>query len=149
MTPEELCVSLELAKDLKQNGYPQESLHYWKNYMLTAYEWQKQNSFWLSDSTYDIDEEAYDNYYRKRKPDMEIYTAPTSTEIGEKLPNEVVIQRKTVILPDGTEIENQWCAIYVAGENTTFEYDENETNARAKLWIWLKKNNLLTNSKSL
>ena len=70
----------------------------------------------------------------------EVYAAPTTSEIGVASPDEVATQRKTVALPDGTEIENQWCAYYAAGDNTTFEYAPTEVEARGKMLFYLLKN---------
>jgi hypothetical protein len=140
MKLEEQVTSLEISQKLKALGMKQDSLFYWKNYMLTAYDWQKQDHFWLDEETYEQDDESSNQYTRKRKPDMEIYSAFTVAELGAVLPNEVATQRKTMVLPDGTEVENQWCAIYAAGENTTFEYAPTEAEARGKLLFYLLEN---------
>ena len=89
---EKYCVSLEWAKKLKEAGISVESEHYWKNYSLTAYNYEKVD-FYLDDKTYDDDDCSSNQYERERHPDQVIYPAPIAEELLEILPKDTQISK--------------------------------------------------------
>lgn len=123
---ENICVSLELAKQLKEAGYPQESLFYW---------WE---------DTYGIEKNAHlhDKEPHNPKGGWTIFSAPTASEIGEELP-------KGCSYYPGNDFN--WCCHYQQGNPKDhlhpflvhLEYADTEANARAKMWLYLKKEELL------
>ena len=128
MRLEDTVISLDVAKRLKAVGVKQQSIYHWKNYMLTAYGWEKQKYFWLDEDTYDDDEEQYDGYTRTRKPDMEIYAALNIAELGTLLPEWSSSNR---------DYDGNWeaypCALY--GDVASVHGEKSEADARGKLLI--------------
>lgn len=113
MKLEDICVSLELAKQLKDEGYPQESAF---EYFLGS-----DGKGYLSES---VPERLGD------EPAM--FSAPTAAEIIEKISSLEILKRKTdyvVGLPRET--------------NKMGFRDSSLVNSLAKMWLYLKKEGLL------
>ena len=132
----EYCVNLELAKELKENGYPQNSYNRYQVDILGEVEIET-----LEFSDHDHVKECY--------------SAPTSDEILKELPNFIIhnntnyylnIFRDTYtgIRPEITE--NYYEVSYItlhflcldAPNNYCVEEDK-LSNALAKMWLYLKK----------
>ncbi len=139
MKLENQIVSLELSKELKEAGYKQEGLWIWEPALpiypkyepITKSYLYSKDSSWFSCSS---------------------VVAPTVAELGEALPNIV-----DYITPKGIKTK----ALYMQSQKGSdgiigyeeilsgnyyrihFEYVDNEANARAKCWLYLKKENLL------
>jgi len=128
-------VSLELSKELKENGYPQEGLWWW-NPGITN------NKVW-----WEVRQEPY-NYGSPREPKKEVAViAPTVAELGEALPDYFYTLRDKGCFP------NKWicdsidtigsCLIDKKYKNIVSKSADTEANARAKCWLYLKKEGLL------
>lgn len=132
MQLEQIVVTLELAKKLKETGYPQESLFYYE---------------------FDLDETEIggDIATLRFREDCiwlntdDSYSAPTATELLNELPEVIVVKNK---------VHSFWCnkidGLYRCGydENCYEEYgfqedDKSMANAMAKLYLELKKEGLL------
>jgi len=148
MQLEQQVVSLELSKQLKEAGYPQEGLWWWGR--RTAREdtpASKWDIFWYKDVL-----SPYAPY-----PEVnEIYVAPTVAELGEALPVVVngkhgygqLIMTKFGLNRDG--IGHNWGVIYEGTHKKIrvnvldFVADEPTlASAMAKMWLYLKKEGLL------
>lgn len=116
---QDICVSLGLAKKLKEAGYPQESLFYWMNTDLG--EWillEKKNC----------------------DPSFNIIAAPTASELGKELPGYDYYYCYS--FKSSNTIINEYSCIYEFAQTRDIKYqtlDESEANARAKMWLYLKK----------
>lgn len=132
------CVSLELSKELKANGYPQEGEYGWSDLGVGVDEWKKNDTF----SLVKMD---YHNFCIKSLSDGKLasqeetkFVAPLASELMERLPELVKVEKlmplgficKTPLAKDGD------------GEFMKFN-DTNLCNALAKMWLYLKKNGLL------
>lgn len=123
----DIVVSLDLAKELKENGFKQESLFVWIDFgdgfvvkeMLPSMPTFGEN--------------------------FEYYSAPIATELLNELPEVIVVKNK---------VHSFWCnkidGLYRCGydENCLEEYgfqedDKSMANAMAKLYLELKKEGLL------
>lgn len=123
-----ICTSLELSKKLKEVGFPQESLFYW----------------WVD--VEDSDEEKIDpevGIGKSRVSFMENISAPTAEEIGRELPEYLYKTGANYFLKMMSGI------IYFKAQSAdgkifdTPSSSKSEANARAKMYIYLKENNLL------
>ena len=130
MELEKQVVSLELAKELKENGYP-----------------QKEGLWWWNQNTFYNDEEKPLEYYLSREnKGFNSIVAPTVAELGERLPNSVArginFRLEFGKNPDNYSICYVPCGL---GGYSSLKYltDISEANARAKMWLYLKKENLL------
>lgn len=133
MEIEKQVVSLELSKQLKEAGYPQKGVWWWvchhgvnDNFKLTMLEnSKKDNELW------------------------EVIVAPTVAELGERLPRQ--IERNGELFQLFTEKTlNGWGVMYAyefPGHKNgqgglicwRIERADTEANARAKMWLYLKK----------
>lgn len=116
------CVSLELAKQLKELGFEQDSLFY----------------YWRPDTTKTMPEPEWELLYRDEMDEYmlweskEYYSAYTSSELGELLGeyvNEIKKVRKDWYYPEK----------YSVLDNMQFT----EVNSRVSLLIHLKQQNLI------
>ena len=123
MKPENQVVSLELAKELKKNGYKQEGVWWWREY----------NSWILETGGIRYEDGWIDK-------EVESVIAPTVAELGEALkhPKQEILSYHPNSLPLWTG--TSW-VLYRNGK-VVFEADT-EANARAKMWLYLKKENLI------
>ena len=116
--------SLSLSKQLKEAGYKQEGIWWWTN---------KGNL-------------VIPENLRYRKRIVFSCVAPTVAELGERLPNSVA-RGITFRLEFGKNPDN-YSICYVPcglGGYSSLKYltDISEANARAKMWLYLKKEGLL------
>jgi len=124
MKLEQQVVSLELAKELKEAGYPQESLYRWRKYSLA----EKPALYQIPEGT--------ELGVLSGKLEFE-YSAPTVAELGEAL------------LKESLSISfshKKWCAeIHLKDDDETSCYTSDETMAGVlgKMWIELKKEGLI------
>lgn len=146
MKLEDIVVSLELAKELKEVGYPQKSLFYWVSYLT-------KNSI----SEYKLMDEPNIQWEFERSGEMKIISAPTASELLDRLPRfmnsngkfhweisleeieekqfidgKELVERKTVEL---FSMMYPYHAVKVQGK--TF------VEMLAKMWFYLKQNNLI------
>jgi len=161
MKLQDICVSLELAKELKEAGYDQRGNLFY--YMNAPDKYTKSN---MSSLTYGLEGWFGENL----KPFVlgqaghvglancnKYYAAPTVAELGEALPV-LTGSMKTFHGNHYTCNIHENCPIFkdlplkpevVDGEEMLFYLkstgDKSEANARAKMWLYLKKNRLLTN----
>lgn len=121
-------VSLELSKQLKISGYPQQSFFYWAAIG---------DSWTLRSPDY------------PKRPAGEIVAAPLASELGEQLPMEI---EKHGLLYELHICKNtewgEWYCNYSRIEKTELlgygRQDKSEADARAKMWLYLKQEGLLT-----
>lgn len=133
MKLEKQVVSLELAKRLKELGVEQESLFYWKGqYAIVRNPLHKITGYKL---------ENYTN------GDAEDYSAFTCFELGELLPDKVLINHYYCILYINKNYTNtsNWCVYYSSfdgGKGCSFQA-KTEAGARAQMLIYLLENKLI------
>ena len=122
MKIEKQVVSLELSKQLKEEGYPQEGLFWWvedeDGYFV---------SFW--DTKQPIP-------FRNFREPIETTVAPTIAELGEELPY-VVHTEKGMTCWHGWFFNKEKRSDYCIADAPT------EADARAKMWLYLKKKKLI------
>lgn len=121
MTLQQICVSLELAKQLKEAGYPQESFFWWR------YNWSK---------------EKYEIQGENRGED---FAAPTSAELGEQLPDSIHAAPITYFL-DYQKLGDTWKIDYRDADDDQLLWSigsDNEADIRAKMWLLLKEKGLI------
>jgi len=143
MTIENICVSLELAKKLKEAGYPQDSLFWWNFYSPGA-----------------MDEEfvrvAYGRYRLENigQDSEESISAPTAAEIGEVLPDQIEengnFYDQDIQKLSGFKGKTQWGIRYYTDYPSRLENDFfaktvgcSMSEAFAKMWLILKEKKCL------
>jgi len=123
MKLEEQNTSLELSKELKEAGYKQEGIWWWKS--------DEGESYLV----------YFNSRYRFSKGKI-LAVAPTVAELGEALRNFEKSDWRHKIIYEGT------MTIYknydTRGIRKEIEADT-EANARAKMWLYLKRKGLLKN----
>ena len=122
------CVSLELAKELKEAGYKQEGLWWYVSVRKGEPELYQESPLGLIEAT--------TSYAYKR-----IAVAPTVTELGEALSVNSKIRGILNYSKDG----NLWRCLFgkQMPEHTYATFELTEADARAKRLLYLKKENLL------
>ena len=122
MELENQVTSLELSKELKENGYPQEGLWWWidddRGFILPA-----------------TDKENLKGWRKITR----VFIAPTVAELGEKLPRALYIDTNNYWFGTRKIPDNTWDVLYDSKYNTIRTSADTEVNARAKMWLWLKK----------
>ncbi|HYD35530.1 MAG TPA: hypothetical protein VD999_05660 [Vitreimonas sp.] len=137
MKLEQQVVSPELAKQIKEAGYPQDS-HFWH--------WFDDNkkyigiTDWLSITELNpghgpSDVAKYKNYI----------AAPTVAELGEKLPGLINYKGLKNLYASFYKSVLFECGYFDVDDKSYFESseDKSEADARAKCWLYLKKEGLL------
>jgi len=120
MKLEDQIVSLELAKKLKEVGYPQEGLWWWNiNEIISS---PRLNFYTI------IAKEGQDDFI----------VAPTVAELGDRLKNITLVS----FFPYYIKNKNVWHT----GFKESNINDNTEANARAKMWLYLKENKLAKES---
>jgi len=124
MKLEQQVVSLELAKELKELGYPQESLFYWSVPLIEKAVTKEQE---------ELKKCKTELYYRGNDwgEYFESVSAPTVAELGEVLKG-----KYPMCIKGETIVAGKW-------RIDSFEADT-EADARAKMLIYLLKNKLIT-----
>lgn len=131
MSLEQHVVSLELAKQLKESGYPQKSLFYWRE--------------WVADGVSEIKTTDGDEDLNDGLGVVKLYSAPLASELGEQLPDNI----DGMDLCSLKESDGRWTIYYQDNESfeqkkfSEFRPRDTEADARAKMWLYLKKENLL------
>lgn len=127
MRPEEKCVSLKTAKKLLAAGFPQDTEKWW----CTD----------LGELTYSRDCSSY-----TKSQCGDHVAAPDAQEIGELLPATVDGKYGDCTRWFGSRrTQGQWHVWYENGrddEKLLFTH-ENEAEARASAWLWLKEQKLI------
>ena len=129
MKLEDQVVDLKLSKQLKKAGYKQKGLWWWV-WIAEQIKWELCQKFY-NKSFYTKDEE----YLIKNR--FVYYVAPTVAELGKRLPRGY---------ESGKALSHKvYCAYSELKEEkiTHTEYADTEANARAKMWLYLKKEDLL------
>ncbi len=131
-TPESICVSLEMAKRLKEAGWQQNPY---------IFEWQIYN-FGSKDH---IDLVCYHSEEFKMKgakssayKKIEFYSAPTAEEILRKLPEIIEESRLNCIV-----VLKGWCVSYADPLKAFSFEDESLANAAAACYCYLAEHDLL------
>lgn len=113
---EQQVVTIEFAKELKIKSYPQDGLWWW--YAIR-------------------NDNGYLYYLDCRRPPYywpgNVYVAPTVAELGKELPLGYASRRV---------LSGRWTCNQSDKRLTDIEED-NEANARARMWLYLKLNDLL------
>lgn len=117
-------VSLKLAKQLKELGFKQDSLYIWLD----------------DEGVVKLLREA-DIDYRPRHTTCFEYPAYTVAELGEMLPIE--IEDNYLDCYKTERLNGVWECSYESAMNGHFEIANTEADARAKMLIYLKTNNLI------
>lgn len=122
--PENQVTSYELSRELEKNGYEQKGLWWWRNFEDIA-----------------KDDIAYGSYpdwrvVRENYNQGEI-VAPTVAELGEKLPSAQYRKIFKQKYPTG-KIEH-FFYINPDEEDEVYIGADTEANARAKMWLYFKK----------
>ena len=122
-------VSLDLAKRMKELGAPQESLFYW--YFHSGNGDGLKTWFYIPRSMWSIVQGRDGNF------DNSYISAYAAAELGEMLPEGYwTVKRDNKWWGFEGETENE-------GQEDSLSCADIESNARAKMWIYLKENNLL------
>lgn len=135
-------VSLDLAKRMKELGAPQESLFWWVlNTRTKEFELRQKEEL----MGFIEDGDTAWPYLEEAKSLGHAFSAYTVAELGEMLPNYFKHEQKGYInlvimkLDDGC-----WEVMYKEGGEVAFvERADTEPDARAKMWVYLKENNLI------
>ena len=115
MKLEQQVVSLELAKELKEAGYPQEGIWSWSD---------NKDRVWL------VPTKIADKHW------MEYTVAPTVAELGEALPD--------IQMAKFGEGDKRWACGYNNGTSKDKRFcDWLMCNVMAKMWLYLKRENLI------
>lgn len=125
MNLESQCVSLELAKQLKEAGVPQKSLFYWHERRASNDGSDWKDGVWLNESNGILSDDDYEF----------VFSAFTVAELGELLTGHRIAYGRTISVGWGC-----WF-----GDDEAF-YDEHEANCRAKMLLYLVQNNLINPS---
>lgn len=123
----DLCVSFELSKKLFDAGFPKDTCFSF----TVGKESDLLDSYHFLESTFNSNRKSDDSKY--------IYTipAPTASELSEALPNNYLSYKNT----DGSL---KWNCEYTDNDYKIISGDnDSEANAKAKMWLYLKENNLL------
>ncbi len=123
----EFCVDLKIAKELKINGYPQNTNFYHEIY--TYNDGSKENGF--------VDYNKFLGW--ENSDDHTFFSAPISDEILKELPKE--IEYKFCYFLEILCLTSSYNIFYQSngGEELKEFDDKNLANALAKMWLYLKK----------
>ena len=155
MKIEEQVVSLELAKQLKDAGYPRnESSFYWilpKQYEQYILAYKDGIRFITINTNFRFDRTFKDNILHGGWHCLDVIAAPTVAELGEKLPFRIREQDNDYWLYIQKLKHGGWDIRYKTSDGLIhgkFHPDgirqgDTEADARAKMWLYLKEKNLL------
>ena len=125
MNNEKQVVAVNLAERLKEAGYPQEGLWWWVE--------------WASGKTLLYSQDEIESC-RNNVVICKDFVAPTVAELGERLPDYYLTYRGR----KSAEDKKWWYISTKDDKRFNLEPQLTEANARAKIWLYLKENNLLT-----
>ena len=123
MKLENQVVSLELSKQLKEAGYEQEGLWWWSIFHGSAGKGKPID--------YPPKLELYENGITEvylKSSSFKYFVAPTVAELGERLPDNISSHKC-----------NFKKGYFVYDDNAMNFVEDTEANARAKMWLYLKK----------
>lgn len=120
-------VSLELAKQLKEAGYPQIGHFIYRR--CRRWDGKKDVDYWV----------LMEKFEKSRIDD---YLSPTADEILERLPTSIEYLGKVCYLHIDAQFE-RWYVHYADEIHFTGQENENLTNLLARLWLYLKKEKLI------
>ena len=137
MKLQDICVSLELAKELKKAGYAQDSLFSYRHSLPNNISQLVNTNNQLQDNKY---------FAKRNRPEIQrmfenenkFYSAPTVAELGEALP--ILVEDN---YSDCYKSADGWECSYDHAMSGKFFTDKSEANARAKMWLYLKEEGLL------
>lgn len=133
---EKQVVSLELAKQLKEAGYPQEGVWWWNNKFDSDSDIPDEFCLYSTERKNEILD-----WYESEKSKPEIYVAPTVAELGEALPWGYCSGKLHNTSSKKVEFLGWYCDEINVDEPQ--EKSDTEADARAKAWLYLKKEGLL------
>lgn len=134
-THESLVVTLDLARKLKEAGWPQtESFFRWfhRDYLAGDGERTVKDYVWVESRSYPNDEL--------------IAAAPTAEEILRRLPQSIEIGRRSGRLEMAPMWDKGYRVCYVSDTwlaTSPVQYEVTLTNALASMWLYLKEHDLL------
>jgi len=145
MNLQDQVVSLELAKQLKSEGYKQEGLWWWRHIPKVI------TGGAIISAGYELLPNSSKRTYASGLKCKIV--APTVAELGEALPNKVVKNKKEYGI-EITKEDGYWCIQYFwddgydggecLGHQIFIDFEATtEADARAKMWLYLKKERLL------
>lgn len=136
MKLEQLVVSLDLAKQLKEAGYKQDDslFYYWIDKILDKYTRPPELVYGLPKST---------------KDSIAVIAAPTSADIGEQLPWCFELHfnpgtKQWSCEQESTEIATSKGSFSFPDVGGVCFFADTEADARAQCWLYLKHQGLLT-----
>lgn len=146
MKLESQVCSLELAKQLKELGVKRDSLFYWQDMMLDG-NWGPTN--------YPIGAIIQrDKKGKEKKIELEKISAFTVAELGEMLPDSLLIEGFLYSNEFFKMADGRWLVGYqtdfpdrAENKHTQGFVAETEADARARMLIWLIENGYLKESK--
>jgi hypothetical protein len=115
---EKITTSLELSKELKENGFKQDSIFAW----------------------YKVNGKYHNSYYRHHEKDD--ICSPTAEELLEELPEMIEDDVVYFLTMRKDRVSYRSLNNNILGTGQIY-YESKLCNALAKMWIYLKKNNLL------
>lgn len=128
--------SLELSKRMKELGFKQDSLFYWRT------DWYEGGE---KKDIYQLVDERHANYApASLSYHYELISAYTVAELGEMLPEICSSYWEERFAINGKKFKVYCCEFIGDNEHSEFyTQDDTEANARAKMLIYLKENNLI------
>ena len=157
MKLQEQVVSLKLSKELKENDYLQKGLFFWCETIRKNTQILEKVLLFAGHHRMDKEKHFNRGFWMQS-----LFVAPTVAELGERLPKRVNV--RMLIGAGNKKIQEEIvkCRItmykssnkyvigygnaeepYGDGNGKWFYGEDNEAIARAKMWLYLKKNNLL------
>lgn len=133
----DFCVDLEIAKELKENGFPQESEFYWNIHKAGG------GAFPLDDNL----NKKFASYQEKVGMNAvcyATYSTPCSDEILKELPKEItqedgIFHLNIEYYTSRCEVQYQCFVSPKRDYLMNFIEEETLPNALAKIWLYLKK----------
>ena len=144
--------SLELCKELREVGYPQDTDGYlWTNakkvWLCGEDSWQITEEFYLANEKpyYPLGGIPQTDWAKKQRDDwyskLQMYKAPTCRELGELLPFSIMSEGAKFV-----RVLDLCFAAYVSSDMKQYVVivrDNTEPNIRAKMVIWLKQHDYI------
>jgi len=130
MKLEDQVVSLKYAKKMKELGFKQKSLFY--------------HSIFKGEKKYHLNYGNKSILHRNKWVDIEkAISAYTVAELGEMLPEGQISSSKIYLTNCPSAGDIKWLVRYIKKEIEEETCDKTEADARAKMLIYLKENNLI------
>lgn len=142
-TLQDITVSLELAKELKEAGYEQESLFIWVDIFPIV----TSRPVLITKERFEEFIDGSTDVFIKSLKEV-TYSAPTATELLERLPIMVNFKGEAHYLGQWQRLTGETAVRYKSNSRSYIpqKIDKNEANARAKMWLYLKMEGLLDNA---